>query len=269
MILSRVPTLPASILPLVLVAMLGAAVAQDTGGGLGEGGMGGMMGHHAAAEERHRQGSQERFISVVGHGVVHGQPDIAQVDLGVSVANEDVQAAVAQLDERISAVLNALAELGVPERKIRTVSYNIYKEERYPQREGGGPATVFRARHMLAVELQGARRAGEVLAAAVEAGANAVDGIVFGFSNPGELEGQARDAAVADARLRAEQLAKAAGVTLAEPVVIEEVNGGQGPMPLFERAAAVRSDAQVAPGELSVEVSVAIRYRIEQDTESR
>jgi uncharacterized protein YggE len=200
-------------------------------------------------------------ISVVGQGVAYGEPDIATLEVGVTASEPDVRTAVERVDQGIAALQQALVALGVPERRIRTTSYNVWREERYAP-EGESATVAFRAQHMLAVEIEGARRAGEVLAAAVEAGANAVGGITFGFADPAESARQAREAAVADARRRAEQLALAAGVTLGEPVAIQEL-GGQGPGPLpYERSAIALDSSPIAPGELSVEIRVAISYRL-------
>ena len=207
--------------------------------------------------------TEDRAIRVVGHGVVYGQPDIATVELGVTATDPDAGAAVDQIDSLMRAVLETLTSLGVPPEDIRTVSYNIWREEHFPREgeEAGQP--VFRAQHTVAVELEGAKRAGEILAAAVDAGANAVGGITFGFSNPAELEARARAAAVEDARMRASQLATAAGVTLGEPMVIEEITAGGGPVPYLDRALVASQAAPISPGELSVEVRVAVTYSIE------
>lgn len=204
------------------------------------------------------------LVSVVGHGVVHGEPDVASLELGVTVTEADVRDAVGQLDSRIAAVMAAVRSKGVAEQDIRTTSFNVWREERYPQGSSDSKPT-YRAHHMLNIELKDAERAGEVLAAAVEAGANSIGGISFGIADSRELERQAREAAVTNARRKAQEFAEAAGVALGAPVSIEELSSSNGPRPMFEGAAAsVMSESQVAPGRLSVEVRVAISYRLEQ-----
>ena len=206
---------------------------------------------------------EERVVRVVGHGVVYGQPDVATVELGVTATDPDAAAAVEQIDQRMREVLDALSQLGVPEQSIRTTAYNIWREEQFPREGQESTQAVFRAQHMVAVELDGARRAGEVLAAAVDAGANAVGGISFSFSNPAELEAEARAMAVEDARSRASQLAEAAGLSLGEPLVLEEVTSGGGPIPYYERAVGSSSAAPISPGQLSVEARVAVTFAAE------
>lgn len=202
-------------------------------------------------------------VRVIGQGIVYGQPDIATLELGVTATDPDAGTAVRQIDEGMRQVLAALSDLGVPDEEIRTISYNIWREERFPRDDSGSSEAIFRAQHMIAVELEGAGRAGEVLTAAVDAGANAVGGITFGFSNPDELKARARAAAVEDARTRAEQLAAAAGVSVGEALIIEEIIGAVPPGPYLERSAMATDAAPISPGQLSVEVRVAVSYRIE------
>ena len=58
-----------------------------------------------------------------------------------------------------------------------------------------------------------------------------VNHVSFEVDNPERFEGEARDKAVADARARAEQLAKAAGVKLGPARSVNETFGGGPPVP--------------------------------------
>jgi uncharacterized protein YggE len=232
---------------LLVAALSSPAAAQDA----------------AIPPESGAPGQRPSFVSVEGRGLAFGEPDVATLELGVTASDLDVRAAVARLDEGIAGVTDALRALGIEDRAIRTISYDIWREEHFPQDDGGSAKITFRAQHLLRVELEGARRAGEALAVAVEAGANAVGGIVFGFSDPTDLERRARAAAVADARARAEQLASAAGATLGPPLAIRELSDHPRPFQTFERSAAVSGAAPIETGELSVEIRVAIDYRLD------
>jgi uncharacterized protein YggE len=200
-------------------------------------------------------------ISVVGRGAAFGEPDTAALEVGVSASDPDVRRAVDSVDKGTAGLLQELIGLGVEQRHIRTTSYNVWREERFtPQGERG--EVVFRAQHMLSVEIAGAKRAGEVLAASVEAGANVVGGITFGFADSARLAAEARRAAVSDARERADQLAAAAGVTVGDVVAIEELAGTPGPVfATFERST-MAADS-LAPGELSVEIAVSMTFRLQ------
>ena len=76
--------------------------------------------------------------------------------------------------------------------------------------------------------------------AAVDAGANQVNGPTMSVADQGALYRQALKAAVADARLSAETLAAAAGRSLGKVTSVVE-GGGATPVPMFEKAAAADS----------------------------
>lgn len=223
-------------------------------------------------------------IRVQGHGTAFGSPDLAEVVLGVEVADADVAAALAEADARMTAVREAALAAGVAERDIRTTVFNVWREERFPEPETGPapepgaaseaaseaasgpasppPATVrFRVVHLYSLTLRQTDALAALLSGAVEAGANTVSGITFAIADPAELERRAREAAMADARERAGQLAALAGVTLGRPLAIAEVGSGA-PEPMFREMAMAQS-APVAPGQLSVSVAVDVRYAVE------
>ena len=86
-------------------------------------------------------------------------------------------------------------------------------------------------------------RAGALIDAAVEAGANQVNGPTMSVADQGELYRQALKAAMADARLSAETLAAAAGRSLGKVTSVVE-SGGATPVPMFAKAAASDSAAR-------------------------
>lgn len=204
----------------------------------------------------------EGVVTVVGTGTAYGEPDMVTVELGVSTFSEDVREAVSFVDERSRAIQLALEALGVAERHVRTVTYNVWREERF---EGNmqEPRPGFRARHTLSVTVPDAPGAGEVLTAAIEAGANEVGGMTFGLADLDSLEAAARAKAVGDAIERARQLADAAGLELGPLLTMEEPAArGDFPVATFERSAALLDAAPIAPGQLSVEIRVVATFRL-------
>jgi uncharacterized protein YggE len=104
---------------------------------------------------------------------------------------------------------------------------------------------------------------GVTLDALVTAGANQMNGVSFSIRDDAELLAQARAAAVAEARLKADTFSKAAGVALGPILAIGE-NANEGPRPLFAAAPmAMRAKSvPVALGEQSVGADVTITWEI-------
>src|SRR6266571_4464068 len=86
---------------------------------------------------------------------------------------------------------------------------------------------------------------GKFLQAAVDAGANTVSGVSFSVSDPARGRDAALQSAMADARAKAEVLARAAGRALGHVIAIAEGGGVRPPVPLAFEMKAMRQAAEV------------------------
>lgn len=216
----------------------------------------------AAALAQDSASPEPAGIRVSGLGVAYGEPDRALLDLGVEVAAPAVRDALAQADAAMRAIRDAFLAGGVDERDIRTASFNVWREDR---RDDSGTLTGerYHVQHTYQVTLRQVDQLGPLLAQAVDAGANRVDGIRFDVGDRSALERQARQAAMQDARERAQQLADAAGVTLGDPVAIDEtLQGGPVGMPMYARADGLGGGSPVEGGQLAVTIQVDVRYAL-------
>jgi uncharacterized protein YggE len=94
-------------------------------------------------------------------------------------------------------------------------------------------------------------------------GANRVQGIAFETSRLSELKAQARELAVANARAKAEQLARLTGVNLGRPQLIEESDPVGGPAVRATALAAPSADTTpIATGQLEVRTTVHVVWEV-------
>jgi uncharacterized protein YggE len=116
----------------------------------------------------------------------------------------------------------------------------------------------------LTVRLLDLARVGSVLVAAVDAGGDGarVEGISFTHRDPSSLQREARDAAYADARAKAEQYAGLAGVALGEVRHVAEAGPGVAPGPRAMRAMAEAAAPPVDAGEGQVTASVTVTWSL-------
>jgi uncharacterized protein YggE len=107
---------------------------------------------------------------------------------------------------------------------------------------------------------------GKVLDALVQVGSNQISGISFGIDDPTGVLNQARSRAIADAKMRAQLYAQAAGVRVGKVLTIRESSV---PMPRPQNlalgfAAEARSAAvPVATGEQELSASVTVVFELE------
>ncbi len=107
---------------------------------------------------------------------------------------------------------------------------------------------------------------GQVIDAALDAGANQLDGVSFGLQDDQAVRQQALRQAIAEARGKADAMADALGVELDAIISVTEDNVFVR-QPVMEAARGialqVEAPTSVSPGEVSVSASVSIEYRIE------
>jgi uncharacterized protein YggE len=207
-------------------------------------------------------------INVNGVGRVKITPDVADVQLGVTVQGETAQEASDKAAQLMDAVIAAVKGAGIAEADIQTTQLSLYPVYDYnddpPEIEG------WEASNIVSVTVRDIDAVGDVVGAATGAGATNVQGISFRVDDPSAAEAQARSAAVADARAKADQLAADAGVTIVGVRSISEAsfNAPQpiafdGGMARAEMAMDTAAPPPVLPGQTEISVTVAIQFEIE------
>ena len=209
-----------------------------------------------------------RALTVTGSGSATGAPDLALVRLGVQTSDEDVLAAFTRSNDITAHIIEALLALGVERKDIQTSGLSLYQDRPYdPFSDVEDGTIIFWAQNSLSVTLRDISLVGEALGASVQAGANSIDGLSYGITDPTALEDSARELAVADARNRAEHLAALTGTQLGRVLNIDE--SSYQPRPQTElRAFAMMAEAAgggatVEEGQLSVRVELRITWELE------
>ena len=207
-----------------------------------------------------------RYITVVGQGKTSIEPDMASLNLGVQTSAATVAEAMNSNSDTMDAILAAVKEAGVADKDIQTSNYNIYLDEGY---RGPDMASepMYRVSNMVTVKVRDLGTVGEVLDAAVAAGANQIWGVNFTVEDWTTAEGQAREKAMADARARAESLAGLAEVEVGEVLSISEVVGGMATPYLRGTAMEMASGmggggGSITPGELEYSTSIQVTYAL-------
>lgn len=201
-------------------------------------------------------------VNVIGEGRVSIAPDIAVLSLGVTARDRDLQTAQDTATMAMESVRNALLDAGVAEVDLKTTTYSIYPEQDYNQ--PGHPVVAYNVTQMVTAKVRQIDRAGTVIEAAIDAGANQISGIWFALDDQSDATRQARELAVADARERAEHLASLSNATLGPIQAISEGYSSSTPV-VYDTGAeeGAMSDARIDPGQLEVVVTVNVSYALQ------
>ncbi|HEX6385280.1 MAG TPA: SIMPL domain-containing protein [Anaerolineae bacterium] len=225
---------------------------------------GSWLTEQATAQDDGTPTEAERTISVSGQGRVSARPDLAVVWLGVQTEADTAQEALEENSIQMQEVISATLEAGVEEDDVQTQVVRLQPIYDQPQDVQQRELQGYRATNIVEVTVRDLDDLGTLLDAAVEVGGNTIENIRFEIDDTDEVLVQAREAAVNNAREKAEQLTSLLDVELGEVLSISETSFTPPTPVVFEEPAAERLAAAVPvqPGTQSIEASVQIIWQI-------
>jgi uncharacterized protein YggE len=212
----------------------------------------------------HRAVDTDRTITVPGVGRVSIEPDLAEVRLGVVIRRPTVGQARTEAARLMAAILDGVVAAGVPRPDIRTTFLAVQPAWEHDDRAGRPRLAGHEVSNVVTVVVRDLDRLGSTIDAALGAGATSLDGLDLRVADPGGPQAEARAAAVADARGRADVLAAAAGVTIAGLRSITE-GSGRGPIVPVARLAMAEAVADTPIEAGRTEIAVAIEAVFDVD----
>jgi uncharacterized protein len=206
-------------------------------------------------------------ISVSGHGEFDAPPDTGFIDVGVQTSAGNVADAREQAATAAAAVIASLKTNGIDEKDIKTTNYNIQPQYDYNKNGGTPTITGYTVTNTVQAKVRKLDSFSKVIDGATAAGGNSarVQQLRFGVEDDQKAKEQARANAVADAKAKAEQLAKLSGVSLGKVITINEVVG-QPNQPIYDTAraqAAAGTPTPIQPGTSTITVDVSIRWSLQ------
>jgi uncharacterized protein YggE len=214
------------------------------------------------AEGPERSTPDPGTIVVGGTGQVTVTPDVADVRLGVAITRPTAAAARAEAASVMTAILAAAEDAGAARSDVRTSTLSL--QPRYDYRDGRAPTlTGYELANTAEITVRDLARLGAVIDGSLAAGATSMDGLSFRVADPAVAEREARLAAMAAARAKADVLAEAAGLTIRGVLAIVEGPPAGAPGPRFKAerlAMAADVPTPVEAGSTDISVSVTVTF---------
>lgn len=207
-----------------------------------------------------------RTLTISGAGKVTLKPDIAYIYVGVHTEKPTAAEAVAENNANTQKLIEALKAAGVDAKDLQTNNFSIWQNNQFGP-DGKPSGTNYAVDNTVYLTVRKLEKLGDLLDAAVKAGANNINSIQFDVADKTQAMSAARAEAVKNARVQAEELATAAGVTLGDVQSIQYFDAS--PSPIFQGkgmggGGAVSADVAVPinPGEMAITVTVTMAYDI-------
>lgn len=197
-------------------------------------------------------------VTVSGVGEVQVKPDVAWIRLGVLTNAKTARDASADNATRMSALIERMKQLGIPEKKLQTGGLSVSPVFQYAEVPEKGQIIGYNAENYLTVRCP-VDSAGSIFDEGMAAGATQSSSMSFGLQDDSEHADAALEEAVKAARHKAKVVAAALGVRLGGPLSVEVGQGGRiGPQ--RELAMAKEAATPVLPGAVTVSAQVTIVF---------
>ncbi len=208
-------------------------------------------------------------INISETGTVYAAPDTAEVTFTTITQNNNIAQALTNNANATNSILDFLKRQGVADADMQTVDFNVYPQ--YQWQTKGLDLTVYplgkrviinyQATQSVTVKIRNNDQIGNVIQGAVTAGASQVSDLTFIVGKEDDYKQQARDLAVAQAKTKAEAIAKSLGVKLGNVVSYTESYY----TPIYTTKAVTTgtgSNLQISVGENKIQSTVNISYEI-------
>lgn len=195
-----------------------------------------------AIQNEYRQGryigqdvERKNSISVSGEGKIQAKPDIGLINLGVISEAPNVATAQKDNTEKMNKITQAMKDLGVEEKDLKTTNYNIYPKYQYTT-SGRSNIIGYEVNQTLEVKIREnlMSKIGDILSKAAELGANQIGSLSFTFDDPEALKTQARKKAIENAKEKAKVLTDDLGVKIVR--IINFIETASQPPTLYDYA---------------------------------
>jgi len=212
---------------------------------------------------------EKRTVSVTGEAEFEVDPDQVEIMFAVQTNATEAKDAQEENAEITQNVIQALEQIGIPKEDLETLNYNIYPITSWD--EGKQTQEGFRATNSIKVTSEDLDKAGDIIDAAVGAGANRIQNIQFSLSSEKQKEQDAiaMQQAGQDAKAKAENIAQGLGLKLGKIKSVQESNVYSAPYPMraFEDMEAGVVMEKVAttpilPNKVTVNAFISVTYSI-------
>jgi len=207
--------------------------------------------------------AQARVV-VVGEGSVTVAPDYARIGSGVSTSAKTVKEASDTNSKAMANVIAALMDAGIAKKDIQTSEFSIEPVYISPTPPGGPKLLGYRVSNKVNATIHQISQVGEVLDRLVKAGATDAENIAFLVSDREKALDQAREAAIANARHKADLYAHASGLNLGRVAWITEGSDFEPLAPMQSRMKLASPAPPIESGEDTITARVTVGFDIAQ-----
>jgi uncharacterized protein len=203
-------------------------------------------------------------IVVSGEGSVRTPPDYEVISGGVTTRAKTAKEAAAANAKLMTAMVTALRDAGIAPEDVQTSRYSVAPVYAPPQQNTEAKLTRFSASNRISVKVRDIDNVGDIIDRLIGAGATDIGGVHFMHSDMSKTLDEARQAAMTDARRKAQIYAEAAGIHLGNVIWITEDPAYTPSYPMAAARVATAAPTPIAAGEDTLRAQITVGFEIAQ-----
>ena len=156
----------------------------------------------------------QKSITTNGEGIIKAVPEVASVYLSVEGYGKTAKEARDKNAVTMNNVMKELKKLGVTKEEIQAVSFNVYPTYNFNPEKNQNIITGYQAGNQIIIKTDKLDRIGTIVDAAIDAGANNVQNIVYSVKDEEAWTLKALEKATLVASKKAKTIAKTLGISI-------------------------------------------------------
>lgn len=219
---------------------------------------------YAATKEHSPAKQVPTLLDISAEASIKASPDIATISTGVVTIDPKADQALKKNTLKMNNLFKALKAAGIADKDIQTSGFNLSPQYEYRPNKAA-VISSYRAANNVTIIIHDLKNIGPVIDSLVTEGSNQINGPEFSIENADAVLDKVRQEAVAKALKRAQLYADAVSLKIKRIVSISEQAGpapGPHPVMMTESMAAAAAPTPVAPGEVSLSVTVNMQFEL-------
>ncbi|HOY61259.1 MAG TPA: SIMPL domain-containing protein [Candidatus Woesebacteria bacterium] len=201
---------------------------------------------------------QAEVVTVNGEARSQEKNQLANYSAGVMAQNMDKNAAITEVNTKMEDLIKSVKDFGIKEADIKTQSLSYYQEPK-----GGQNPGQWQVNNTIEIILRDIGRSSDLADLLAKSGANSVYGPNFMMDDTNEAEKGLYDAAIKDAKDKAESIARASGRTLGKILSVSDGAAGSNVIyPMSARDGAGGGGMSVEPGSTTVYKNLTVTFEL-------
>lgn len=207
--------------------------------------------------------TEKQSITVTGVATAEKTNKIASFNTNITAKDWDKKKAVEKLNEITETVMNEIKKFGVDEKDIKTNYFNVYQNSEWNPSTQQSKMTDWSANVTIEIKLRDVSRAGELGILLATLDTSYINGPNFSLDMDQSKNNDLLEAAVMDAKSKAENIAKTTGRKLGKVLKIDETNDRSTDVTLYKDGMGGASSAMpMEAGSTEVAKSVIVTFEL-------